>query len=252
MMIPLQKIVYLVIADLKPLIRERKIIVLLLVFPFILNLIFGAMINIYNREASYSTCYLLALPIAIITVALFNCFRRGSQTIVTQRENGILERVLLSPTHPVVIVISKILFLEIVAVMQITVLFTISVFFGFKVSNLPNIVPIILLFTLMLSGFSIFYSNLIKTEDAAEYASMLIIFPLLILGGVWVPLDAMPPIAKTIAKFTPSFYGMDALQLLMYGEGLTKVVVHIIILGILAFLFSFIGMLQFKWEKKRR
>lgn len=83
---------------------------------------------------------------------------------------------------------------------------------------------------------------LASTQRAADMVSSTIIFPLMMLGGSFVPFETMPAWMATLGQWTPNGLGVARLKELLYGD-VTLVPIAVAALGIgvpaaAAFVFS--------------
>ncbi|MEW6606396.1 MAG: ABC transporter permease [bacterium] len=244
----------LTLANLKPLIRRRTNIFLLCSFPIVFATLYGWSLNAFSESQTDTNAYLDGLPSTIITMLMFTCFNGAGVAIAKERKSGLLTRLLLSPTHPVVIMYTKILFFMIIILIQTTLLFIVSrIFWGLttNIATLFCILVVTVLISVIMTGFGVFFANLIRTPEATEYGGVIIIFSLLLIGGCWVPIYMLPEFVQSVAKGLPIFYAINILkQLILSAQGLGGIIFNVIILMIISVLFTFIGTTQFEWERR--
>jgi ABC-2 type transport system permease protein len=99
-------------------------------------------------------------------------------------------------------------------------------------------------------GLGILLSSLAKNEMQAVQFIPLIVFPSVLLAGLFWPIESVPRYLRPISYFIPLRYGIDAERAIMIkGWGLGQVWVEIAILVFFAFL-TLTGSVLFL--KKRR
>jgi ABC-type multidrug transport system permease subunit len=83
---------------------------------------------------------------------------------------------------------------------------------------------------------------LASTQRAADMVSSTIIFPLMMIGGSFVPFETMPAWMAAVGEWTPNGLGVARLKELLYGDvALRPMAVAVLGIGVpaaLAFLFS--------------
>lgn len=68
-------------------------------------------------------------------------------------------------------------------------------------------------------------------------------FPMIFLCGLFIPLEAMPPLLRPLSYALPLTYGADALRILIHGHGHLSLGLDLTILGLL-------GGLLFAWSAR--
>ncbi len=148
-----------------------------------------------------------------------------AQSFTTDRENGMMKRIRITPTTPTEFMASQVISYMIIALIQAALVFIMVYLMGFK----PNVgVPtylfafvLVLIFSLSNVGFGLITATIAKSSGAATGLSFLFVLPQLFLGTfVGASLSSAAQIA---GKFVPSFYVTDALtSLFLRGAALTS------------------------------
>lgn len=71
-----------------------------------------------------------------------------------------------------------------------------------------------------------------KNYDFFLYYFTLLVTPMLLLSGVFFPIDGMPDIVQTIAKVLPLYHALALMRPLMIGQLPTDVLLHLTVLGL--------------------
>lgn len=155
-----------------------------------------------------------------VTVLGGACFGLPT-TFVGERERGIWRRYRLVPLATAVLVaalvISRYLLLIPAALLQIVLALSI----GMPVPAHP--LDLWVAFTcvaIAFLGLGLLIAMMADTVPAVQALGQCIFLPMLIIGGVAVPLAALPEWAQRLSTFFPGRYAVEAIQSAVIGEGL--------------------------------
>jgi len=148
-----------------------------------------------------------------------------AQSFATDRENGMMKRIRITPTTPTEFMTSQVLSYMVIALIQAVLVFVMVYIMGFK----PNVgAPayllafiFVLVFSLSNVGFGLITATIAKSSGAATGLSFLFVLPQLFLGTfVGASLSSA---AQIVGKFVPSYYVTDALtSLFLRGAALAS------------------------------
>ena len=140
-----------------------------------------------------------------------------AQSFTTDRENGLLRRISVTPTTATEFMASQVLSNMIIAVAQAVLIFVMAYVVGYRpdvgVGIYAFAFVLVLLFSLCNVGFGLITATIAKSSGAATGLSFLFILPQMFLGtfvGV-----ALSSAAQTAGRFVPSYYVTDALTSLL-------------------------------------
>ena len=148
-----------------------------------------------------------------------------SQSFTQDRENGMMQRIRITPTTPTEFMTSQVVSYMIIALAQAALLFAMMYVMGFRptvgLSTYAFTFILVLLFSLSNVGFGLITATLAKTSGAATGIAFLFLLPQLFLGTfVGASLSSGAQIA---GKFVPSYYVTDALtSLFLRGAPITS------------------------------
>ncbi len=153
--------------------------------------------------------------------------------IVREKSGGTLERLFATPLRPVELVIGHAIALALLALLQSTVvlaaallLFQIQV-----VGNLGLAFGVLLLFAVGNQGLGMMLSAVARNELQAVQTIPLILFPSILLTGVFFPLEAIPGGLRVFSYLVPLTYASDGLRSIMLrGWGLGEIWADIVVL----------------------
>jgi ABC-2 type transport system permease protein len=142
-------------------------------------------------------------------------------SFVHERTNGTLDRLLTTPVTEGEIVGGYALAFGLVALVQSTVILLAAVIL-FRIEIVGS--PLLLLLTILLlgigsQGLGFILSSNAKNEFQAVQFMPLILFPSILLAGVFWPLEAVPALLRPVSQFIPLTYAVEEVwpQLLILG-----------------------------------
>jgi ABC-2 type transport system permease protein len=168
-----------------------------------------------------------------------------AQAFTSEREQGLLRRIAVTPTTPSEIFTSQILANLATGTMQVAIIYAGARLMGFHAlggaAEVAYAFAIVLLLVVCNIGFGLLTASVVRSSGAATGLSFLFILPQMLLG-------TFIPALQSVGRFVPSYYVTDALtSIFLRGAPLTSPVVlldlavvaamsvAILIAGILAF-----------------
>lgn len=143
-----------------------------------------------------------------------------ARTLIEEREQGSLRRLLVAPMAPSTILWSKLLGTIILGQGLVLILFAYSqVVFGLDVVSRWDTLVMIALFTsVAVAGFALLVASFCKTDKQADGLSTIIILVMSSLGGAWMPLQMMGDLVQTVARFTIPYWSIHAFQRTFWND----------------------------------
>lgn len=172
-------------------------------------------------------------------------------TLLEERENRTLPRLLTTPTPRAIILLGKVSGLFLVGLLQAAILIT----FGALVFDVPwgsdplAVAVVIAAYTLAATGMAVALAAVARTRSQASGAGPILSVGLAMLGGTMWPLAVVPPAMKTVALFTPTGQAMTALtDIVVRNRGLEAALTPSLVLLAMAAAFFAVGVARFKYE----
>ncbi|MBI4624408.1 MAG: ABC transporter permease [Verrucomicrobia bacterium] len=103
-----------------------------------------------------------------------------------------------------------------------------------------------------LLGLGLVIAMLADTVPAVQALGQCIFLPMLIIGGVAVPLSSLPPWAQHVAAFFPGRYAVEAIQACVNGLGLASVRFSLQSLVLIGAAGCVAGAKMFRWDTQQR
>ena len=168
---------------------------------------------------------------------------------VRERTSGTLYRLMASPLRETEIVAGYTLAFSIVGTVQAAlVLIVASVVF--KITVVGNILlafAAIALLAVVSVSLGVLLSSIARRETQAVQLIPFIILPVLLLSGIFLPIEALPSWMKPGAYWVPTTYTADAVRsVLLKGWGLDKISIDVGVLVAFIVVFLVLAMLTLK------
>jgi len=173
--------------------------------------------------------FAIMMVTTMITIILF----------VNERRNGTLQRLLVSPASESEIVVGYALAFAVIGIIQSIVVLVAAILF-FDITIVGNIflaLLVILLLAFGHQGLGILLSAGAKNELQAIQFIPLILFPSILLAGLFWPIESIPSYLQPLSYVIPLRYGIDAERSIMLrGWGVGEIWFDIVILVLFAVL----------------
>jgi ABC-2 type transport system permease protein len=132
-------------------------------------------------------------------------------SILEEKENGTINRLLYSPLKGSTILYGKMLFAFFISIIQLTAMFLFAgLIFNMDLSvNIPGLILMIIATSFAVSSLGIFLAAVAKTRQQAQNLSTIIILVMSAIGGSMIPLFIMPSILQKIALLSVNYWGIQ-------------------------------------------
>jgi len=134
-------------------------------------------------------------------------------SFVWERTLGTLDRIRSTPVGAGSIILGKIIAGSLIGIAQAIVVLTFSHFvFGAVVRNVGVLILIVFLVAFIFTGIGVTVSALVDEPRAAMMVNQMINWPMVLLSGVFYPVEALPDALRPIASLLPLTYAIEALR----------------------------------------
>ena len=236
-----QRIRVLVKNNIIKLIRTPANLFMNILFPAVLTVIFGISFNDPETGMTISS----TTP-GLISYAIIFIIMTVAMSFTEDRESGLLKRINTTQTTSSEFMGSHIISNMITSFIQVIIVLGLALLIGFRpTGNLWSYILVFIiigLFALITVGLGLIVATIAKSPGAASGISFIFILPMMFFG-TFMPLNSTTEI---IAKFMPSAYATNALEVLFTGDNLNPVVLSgILFLSIASIIIVLIGVLLF-------
>jgi ABC-2 type transport system permease protein len=168
----------------------------------------------------------------------------GGRSILEERSEGTLPRLLVSPTTTAQVLGGKVLGIFFTGVAQVGILILAStIFFGVKWGDMAGLMLLILAAVFGATGWGMLITAVARTPSQVGSLGSAIMLIFGILGGSFVDLDQMPSLVRNLSKITPNAWGLDGFTTLALGgalPNLTEPITALLIMGAALFGIGFV------------
>lgn len=183
-----------------------------------------------------------------ILMLLFSVAGVGT-SILEEKENGTINRLLYSPLKGSAILYSKMLFAFFISILQLTTMFLFAwlvLSMDMNVS-MPGLILMIIATSFAVSSLGIFLAAVAKTRHQAQNLSTIIILVMSAIGGSMIPLFIMPEILQKIALLSVNYWGIQGFYDLFWRVlPLKEIMPKILILMSMGIVMTLASILLFK------
>lgn len=158
----------------------------------------------------------------------------GGRSILAERAQGTLPRLLVSPTTSAQILGGKVFGIYLTGIAQISILIVASaLFFQVKWGDPLGMAALILAAVFGATGWGLLITAIARNPNQVGNIGTAVMLIFGILGGSFIQLDIMPPVVQLISKITPNAWALDGFTTLALGGGLPQLVESILALLIM-------------------
>jgi ABC-2 type transport system permease protein len=175
------------------------------------------------------------VPGLVALTLLFGTSSMEAIVIAFERRVGSLERLLLAPVRLPALMAGKLLGgMAFGLTVTLVVLIIVLIAFGMGSVNWLLLVLALLFSAAAFSALGAFVSVAVKEVFEAQTLANFIRFPMMFLGGVFVPVDSLPTALQVIARALPLTYSVEALRVALQGGNLLQAVLDLAVLIVFA------------------
>jgi ABC-2 type transport system permease protein len=175
------------------------------------------------------------VPGLLALTVLFGTSSMEAIVIVFERRIGSLERLLLAPVRLPALLAGKLLGgMAFGLTVTLAVLTIALIVFGAKDVNWLLLALALLLSAAAFSALGAFVSVAVKEVFEAQTLANFVRFPMMFLGGVFIPVDSLPPGLQIVARLLPLTYAVEALRTALAGGGLGESALDLMVLTLFA------------------
>jgi ABC-2 type transport system permease protein len=211
--------------------RDRRTAAMLLVLPCLLITLMWWMFldSAGDPFDRFGPALLAMFPFIVM-------FLVTSVTTLRERSSGTLERLLAMPMGKLDFLLGYAVAFGIVAAVQATLAVTVSVgLLGLDLQGSVWLLGVVAVADAVLgSALGLFVSAFAQTEFQAVQFLPLIVFPQILLCGLFVPRDTLPDVLHSVSDVLPLSYAVDAMTHLTRGTATSDVWVDLLVVAAFA------------------
>lgn len=190
----------------------------------------------------------------LLTVTILGgaCFGLAT-TLVSERERGVWRRYRLAPVATGALVVST-LFARYALLLSAGLLqLALAMALGMPLPDHPLQLFVAFSFAAFaFLGLGLVIAMLADNVPAVQALGQTIFLPMLIIGGVAVPLTSLPDWALHLSAYFPGRYAVEAIQATVNGGGLGAVTFSLLALALIGTAACVAGAGMFRWDARQR
>jgi len=174
----------------------------------------------FNPHLNYQIFMVPALMVMVLTIL---CGFLPALNIVSEKEAGTMEQINVTPVPKFTFIVGKLLPFWIIGGIVITLSFGIAllVYGLIPAGHFSTIYLFAAIYILAVSGLGLVISNYSDTMQQAMFVMYFFIMVLILLSGLFTPVNSMPQWAQDITIFNPLKYFMQVMRLVyLKGSGI--------------------------------
>jgi hypothetical protein len=191
---------------------------------------------------------------ALLTVTVLGgaCFGLPT-TMVSERERGVWRRYRLAPVPIGALVASTLLARYVLLILAGLLQLALAMALGMPAPQHP--LDLFVAFTFVafaFMGLGLLIAMLANNVPAVQALGQCVFLPMLIIGGIAVPLASLPPWAQRVSLYFPGRYAVEAIQAAVAGPGLGAARFSLLALLVIGAAACVAGARLFRWDAQHR
>ena len=237
--------------DLKLFFGNKRDMLLTFAIPIIIITLFASVFGkIDDTDEGNLAGLVHSVAGTAVMMLLFSVAEIGG-SLLDEKQEGILKKLLCSPMHPNHILYGKMVFANIISVAQLLIVFVYAkLVFGLDIMHhLPSLVLMIFATAYACSSFGVLLASFAKSRKQVQGLSTLIVLIMSGIGGSMIPIFLMPEFMQKIAVVSVNYWGIQGfydifLRLLPFTD--ITFLSRVFALIIIGTLLNFIALQMFK------
>jgi len=170
--------------------------------------------NWYNPYLNYRLYMVPGILVLLVTMV---CGFIASLNIVKEKEIGTIEQINVTPVKKWEFIMGKMIPFWIIGMVD----FTLGLLIGWLIYGIVPLGNILLLYAFLsvylvaLLGFGLLISTYSDTQLQAMFVTFFFIMIFILMSGLFISVDNMPPWGKVIAGMTPVTYFIDVMRMII-------------------------------------
>jgi ABC-2 type transport system permease protein len=221
--------------------RNPFVVVSSLVQPIIFLVLFtevfgGVVGGALSKALGPGVGYVAYLTPAIIIQSALVAAAGSGIGLVDDMENGMFEKVLVSPINRVAMFLGKALSEVVRIIIQTLIILglgyvliwldtggDVGTYIPSGLLGVFGIIVVAIVFAIWFTAFSNIVALATGDQESTIIGANLLQFPLLFVSSAFIPIGALPEWVQVVATYNPITYGVDAVRALMLGQDVLSV-----------------------------
>jgi ABC-2 type transport system permease protein len=220
--------------------------------PVLLFAVLGRVTNHRLRPPSFPSSGLSGggLPVLVSLLIAVSAVLSLVTIISIYRESGILKRLRATPLRPYTILTAHVIVKLILTAATLTLMLMAGRHYfppGAHVRWFSfTIALMISTWSILSVGFLI--ASIVPTARFAQPIGAIILYPMIAVSGLFVPVEALPPVLHAVALALPLTYAVNLLKGILNGDGWITHMGDVSAMTVLFLFFTVLSAKVFRWE----
>lgn len=188
--------------------------------------------------------------VAMIAMYLLFTAQLGSRSILVEREEHTLMRLLSANVSRLSIIFGKFIGILFVAIIQVSIIIIVTRYaFGVYWGNSAiGLILMAVCSSIAVSGLSVLIASVSKTSRTADSISSVLVFTMSAIGGSFMPLYVFGDTMKVVSRFSINRWVLDGFLSLMNSKGLSGIAVDLMVLTVFGLAMLLLGSTRLRFE----
>ncbi len=197
--------------DIKLFLGSKRDMFLTFALPIVFITLFA---NVFGKMDNTEEGNLVGLVQSVagtsILMLLFSVAGIG-EGLLNEKQEGMLKKLLCSPMHHNNILFGKIVFANIISIIQLLIMFVYAwLVFGLDIMHhLPSLVLMFFAIAFACSSFGVLLASFAKSRQQVQALSTTIIMVMSAIGGSMIPTFIMPEFMQKISVISVNYWGIQ-------------------------------------------
>jgi len=188
-------------------------------FPLLFLFVFGSGLSARMGLLGPGVDFTQFIFPGVIGMTVFMTSFMAGVSVVWDREFGFLKEVLVAPISRVSVALGKTLGAATVALLQGVLILLFAPLIGVSLSawTVLALLPLMLLLAVSTGSLGILLATRIRSMEAFQAVTQMLMFPMVFLSGVFFPLEGLPAWMNILVKLNPATYGIAPIRQVILG-----------------------------------
>ena len=238
--------------DLKLFFSNKQDMLLTFALPVIFITLFASIFGKMNNSEEGNLVGLVqSVAGTAVMMLLFSVARIGG-SLLDEKQEGMLKKLLCSPIPPNYILFGKLVFANIISIIQLIIMFVYAwLIFGLDIMHhLPSLVLMIFTIAFSCSGFGVVLASFAKSRQQVQTLSTLVVLIMSAIGGSMIPIFIMPEFMQKISVFSVNYWGVQGFYDIFWRHLPLTDIIFLSRVFVLFFIGTFLNFIALQMFKK--
>jgi len=233
-------------------VREPMGVIGAIAIPVIVLLVIGRSFGGASQPmtADERSAFNVDAPIFAAVLIIFSAVLSLVTIISIYREGGILKRLRATPLSPVTILSAQVIVKLLLTAVTLALMLALGRRYYPVVLDvrLASFTVALLISTVSILSLGFVIASLVPTARFAQPIGAVILYPMVAVSGLFIPVDALPPALRTLARMVPLTYAVSLMKGAWRGEAWGAHLGDVAALALATAICLIVSSRLFRWE----